>query len=105
MSTMSVTEEIRGRLSAWCTARIPDAERRTRQIGYTTQGDEITIIDRRAPSYPELGTAWSTTALALVRNDDPQPGAWTLYRPSGDDGWERVATGADPLALLEQVRD
>ncbi|HZG90230.1 MAG TPA: hypothetical protein VEZ42_08450 [Pseudonocardia sp.] len=102
---MSVTEDVRARLSAWCTARIPDAERRTRQIGYTIQGDEVTIVDRRAPTYPELVTAWSTTPLARLRDADPQPGAWTLYRPSAGDGWEQVATGEDPLTLLEQVRD
>ena len=99
---MVVPEEIRHRLSQWCTARIPDEERRQRQIGYTISGDEVTILDRRAPSYPELDTAWSSTAVALLRAENA---AWTLYRPVGDDGWEKEASGPDPLALLDDARD
>ncbi|WP_443698375.1 DUF3024 domain-containing protein [Pseudonocardia humida] len=99
---MVVPEEIRHRLSQWCTARIPDEERRQRQIGYTISGDEVTILDRRAPTYPELNTAWSSTPMAMLRSEN---GAWTLYRPVGDDGWQGVASGTDPLALLDGARD
>src|SRR5689334_18748562 len=69
---MAVPEQTRVRLSQWCTTRIPAEERRQRQIGYTIQGDDVTIVDRRAPAYPELGTAWSTTPLARLRADDPE---------------------------------
>ena len=103
--SMSVPEETRVRLSRWCTARIPATERRGRQIGYTIQGDEVTIVDRRAPAFPELGTAWSTRPLAQLRGGDPEAGCWSLYRPAGADRWQRVATGHDPVELLEQVRD
>lgn len=102
MPTVVVPEEIRHRLSQWCTARIPDAERRQRQIGYTISGDEVTILDRRAPTYPELHTAWSSTPVALLRAENE---AWTLYRPVGDDEWQPVASGTDPLALLDDARD
>ena len=101
---MSVPEETRVRLSRWCTARISATERRQRQIGYTIHGDDVTIVDRRAPTFPELGSAWSTTPLARLRGD-PESGSWSLYRPAGEDRWQRVATGTDPVALLEQVRD
>jgi hypothetical protein len=101
---MSVPEQTRVRLSQWCTARIPAQERRQRQIGYTIQGDDVTIVDRRAPAYPELGTAWSTTPLARLRADDPGAGDWTLYRPAGEDRWQPVTTGTDPVDLLQQVQ-
>lgn len=102
---MVVAEEVRHRLSRWCAARIPDAEREQRRIGYTIQGAEITIVDRRPPAFPELGAEWSTTPLAQLRADDPDPGVWSLYRPVGEDGWERATAGDDPLALLDAVRD
>jgi hypothetical protein len=105
MRTVAVPEEIRHRLSQWCTARIPDEERRQRQIGYTTSGDEVTIVDRRAPTYPELRTAWTTTPVARLRAGDPDEGSWTLYRPVGDDRWRAVASGRDPLALLDSASD
>lgn len=102
---MVVPEEIPRRLSRWCAARIPDVEREQRQIGYTIQGDEVTIVDRRSPAFPELGAEWSATPIAQLRVDDPDPGVWSLYRPVGGDGWRRATTGEDPLALLDAVRD
>ena len=102
---MAVPEEIRTRLSQWCSVRIPASDREQWQVGYTIQGDEITILDRRPPAYPELSAAWSSTAIAQLRLDDGEPGGWVLYRPVGDGGWRRESEGPDPIALLEQVSD
>jgi hypothetical protein len=98
---MSVPEEVRHRLSLWCADRVPERERDQRQVGYTIQGDEITIHDRRAPVYPELDAAWPAVAVARLRNDDPAPGRWTLYRPAGAEDWERAGDGDDPVDLLD----
>jgi hypothetical protein len=105
MRDVPVPEETRHKLSQWCTAQVPPEERAHRQIGYTIHGDDVTIVDRRAPTYPELQTAWSTTALARLRAGDPRGGSWSLYRAVGDDGWQHVSTGPDPLALLEHERE
>ncbi|MHA6797196.1 DUF3024 domain-containing protein [Pseudonocardia bannensis] len=107
---MSVPEEIRVRLSHWCTAHVPDDERALRQIAYTTSGDEVTILDRRPPTFPELGAAWTATPVARLRRDDPEPGLWTLHRPVAEnspDAWERDVAGPadDPLVLLARVED
>lgn len=100
---MSVPEETRHRLSQWCAARVQDGERDRRQVGYTIQGDEITIVERKAPTYPELETSWSTTPIARLRIE-AQSGRWVLYRDSGH-GWEHAGlTGDDPIALLDAVR-
>jgi hypothetical protein len=99
---MAVPEETRTLLSQWCADRVPESEREQWQIGYTIQDDEITILDRRPPAYPELGAAWSATPIALLRLDD-EPGGWVLYRPAGE-GWRRETAGPDPIALLKQVR-
>jgi hypothetical protein len=97
---MAVPEEIRTRLSQWCAARVPDAEREQRQIGYTIHGDEITIFERRPPAYPELGPAWSATPVARLRW---QAGGWMLDRPVGTGGWQRDSAGTDPIELLNRV--
>lgn len=100
---MAVSEETRHRLSRWCAERVSDVEREQRQISYTIHGDDVTIHDRRPPAYPELGAAWTSTPVALLRVDDPVPGAWSLYRPVGEGGWRRESDGADPVALLDRV--
>lgn len=98
---MSVSEELRHRLSLWCAQRIPEAERRRRQIGYSVEGAEVTILDRRPPAYPELDAEWTTTPLALLHADDR--GRWTLSRPRADGGWAPREVGPDPIALLDRV--
>jgi hypothetical protein len=97
---MAVPEEIRRRLSHWCSARVPARERDHRQVAYTIHGDAITILERRPPAYPELGPAWSATPVArLVRRSD----GWQLERPARRGEWRRDATGSDPIALLDSV--
>jgi hypothetical protein len=101
MRSMTVSDEIRTRLSQWCAARVPDAEREQRQVAYTIQGDEVTIVERRPPAYPELGQAWSAEPLALLRLEDG--GTWTLLRPLEGGGWEPASGGADPISLLDEA--
>ncbi|MHA6785790.1 DUF3024 domain-containing protein [Pseudonocardia saturnea] len=98
---MRPSEEIRHALSEWCTARIPEAERGHRQIGYTVQGTEVTISDRRAPAHPRLDAEWTSAPLARLHLDPDGTGRWTLYRPAADGGWTRTSEGDDPIALLE----
>jgi hypothetical protein len=105
MRDVAVPEETRHQLSLWCSAQVPPEDRSHHRIAYTINGDDVTIVDRRAPTYPELQTAWSATPVARLRIGDPVGGSWSLYRPDGDDGWQRVASGPDPLALLDRERE
>lgn len=102
---MALPEDTRHRLSQWCAARVPGAERGRRRVAYTTHGDEITISERRAPRFPELGSAWASHPMIRLRLDRPGTGRWIAFRPSGDDGdWQRVGESAgDPITLLERV--
>jgi len=93
-----VPEEIRHALSRWCAERIPEAEREHRQIGYTIQGREVVVSDRRAPADPELGAEWTATPLARLVVDGA--GRWTLHRPVAGGRWKPAAEGDDPIALL-----
>lgn len=101
---MAVSEDTRARLLRWCAQRVPPSDRGERQIGYTIRGSDITLVDRRPPRYPELGAAWTSTPIVRLRADDPRPGEWTLYRPSGEGDWVRTdSSGDDPVALLDLV--
>jgi hypothetical protein len=101
MRSMTVGDEIRTRLSQWCAARVPETEREQRQVAYTIQGDDVTIVERRPPAYPELGQAWSAVPVARLRREDG--GIWTLLRPVEGGEWRRASAGADPIALLDEA--
>lgn len=101
MRGMSVSEEVRHRLSLWCAQRIPETEREGRQIGYSVDGAEVTIVDRRAPLYPELDAEWTSTPLARLHAADD--GRWRLYRPRAGGGWDPQDDGPDPIALLDRA--
>jgi hypothetical protein len=98
---MAVPEEIRTRLSEWCATRVPDSARGQRQVAYTIHGDQVTILERTPPAYPELGPAWSATPV--VRLQRRRENDWVLERPVGEDEWRRESSGPDPIALLDQV--
>lgn len=104
---MGIPEQVRRQLAAWCAELVPEAERERRRIGYTTAGNTVTVLDRRPPAFPELGAAWSSTSLAQLRADDPEPGSWTLYIAAARDSgrrWERIPPPAeDPFVLLERI--
>ena len=106
---MGVPEQVRTQLATWCTEQVPDGESDRRRIAYTTAGSTVTILDRRPPAFPELGAAWSSTALAQLRADDPDPGSWTLYRvadPGSGQRWQPAGPpDTDPFVLLAQVAD
>ncbi len=99
---MSVPEQVRHALSRWCAERIPEAERERHRVGYTIQGPDVTILDRRAPTYPELGAEWTSTPLARLRLDPG--GRWSLLRPGTHGGWVEEDSGPDPLVLLARVQ-
>lgn len=101
MVDMSVPEQVRHALSRWCAERIPEAERARHRVGYTIQGADVTILDRHAPTYPELGAEWTSTPLARLHVD--AGGRWSLLRPRSDGGWAEEDAGPDPLALLARV--
>jgi hypothetical protein len=99
--SMSLSEDARHRLSQWCAAQVTGAERRRRQVGYTVHGHTVTVAERRAPRYPELGTAWTSRPLLRLRLEDPAAGRWVAYRPGDDERtWEPSGRSGDDVVEL-----
>lgn len=105
MGAVSVPDEFPQRLAAWCREVVPADERAHRRLGWAIHEDVVRLADRRAPEYPELAAAWTSTPVARLRYRDPGPGMWTLYRPAADpERWERFGPpGEDPFELLERA--
>jgi len=94
---VSVPEDERSAIAAWCAARVPAAERPRWRLGWAVQGDDVTLVERRAPEPPDV--RWSSTPLARLSRDGD--GRWTLHRPGPGGTWRATTCGPDPVALLE----
>jgi len=105
MEAVAVPEEFRALFSRWCASQVPADRRDSLQIGYLMHGNEVTIMERHPPTFPELGAAWTSMPIAQLRYRDPERLLWSLYLPAGED-WRRYE-GAHPAArperLLEEI--
>jgi hypothetical protein len=101
---VSVPREYQELFGRWCAERVPAHARATLQIGYRVHGDQVTFTERRPPEFPELESAWSSTRVAQLRHNEPEPGLWRLYIPDGD-GWRRYDHPPAPVpeTLLEEI--
>ncbi|MBV9315489.1 MAG: hypothetical protein JO100_17555 [Pseudonocardia sp.] len=76
---MTVPKEYRALFSRWCAERVPAHARAHLQIGFRIHGDVVTILERRPPEFPELSSVWTSTSVAQLRHNDPEPGLWRIY--------------------------
>jgi hypothetical protein len=105
MEAVAVPGDYRVVFSRWCASQVPADRRDSMQIGYLIQGDEVTIIERHPPTFPELDAAWTSTPIAQLRYRDPEAGLWSLYVPAGEH-WRRyegTQHALRPERLLEEV--
>jgi hypothetical protein len=104
---VTVPREYQAVFNRWCAERVPESARASVQVGYRIHGDQVTLTERHPPAFPELDAAWTSTRVAQLRHNDPEPGLWRIYRPV-DDGWEPydhpAATMPEPL-LAEIASD
>jgi len=97
---VAVPKEYQALFSRWCADRVPGHARASLQIGYSIHGDQVTIVERHPPEFPELNSAWSSTPVAQLRYNDPEQGLWRIYQRV-DQSWRHYehppATMPDPL--------
>jgi hypothetical protein len=103
---MAVPKEYQALFGRWCADRVPGHARASLQIGYTIHGDQVTIMERRPPAFPELASAWSSVHVAQLRYNDPEQGLWRIYHRV-DDSWRRYdhPPNAEPDPLLAEIVD
>lgn len=101
---MPVGKETQELLSRWCVERVPAHARSRLQVAYTIHNDQVTIVERHPPTFPELSSEWSTTRVAQLRHDDPEPGLWQIYALR-DGSWRRYQRppSASPAELLDEI--
>jgi len=89
----------------WCASQVPASQRDSVRISYSERAGRVTLSQRRAPTYPELATGWSTAPIAQLRYD-PATERWSLLWPDSGGRWHRYPTEAKattPQPLLDIV--
>jgi hypothetical protein len=101
---VAVPKEYQALFSRWCADRVPGHARASLQIGYSIHDDQVTIVERHPPAFPELTSAWSSTPVAQLRYNDPEQGLWQIYQRV-DQGWKHYELPPAPMPepLLAEI--
>ncbi len=94
------------RVHAYCERRIPAHIRHEVRLEAVTEGNTITIVERRPPWRPrDESEDWTSQGIARFRYE-PRLGAWRLFWPDRHGRWHRydfAEPSLDVGALLVEV--
>jgi hypothetical protein len=82
---MTNGKEALAEVTRFCEQRTPADLRDQLRLECSARGSTITIVERRAPWNPALGTDWSASAIGQLRRD--ADGTWSLHWRSSDERW------------------
>jgi Protein of unknown function (DUF3024) len=73
-------------VEAYCNSRVPEDLRDQVRIECGRRGKSVTIVERRPPWHPDMGTEWTTSRVAQLRYDDSAR-TWSLYCADRNGRW------------------
>jgi hypothetical protein len=91
-------------IERWCERHVPAHLRDEIRIECRRRGGAVTILERRAPWSPELGTDWTESRIAQLRYDSD--GLWSVYWADSNGRWlthPDVPQAKTPIPLLEEI--
>ncbi len=91
-------------IQAYCERRVPAHARHQVRLEAVTEGNAITIVERRAPWRPEYGPEWSTRGMVRFRYE-PRLGAWSLFWSDRHGRWHRYAYAQPSLDVEELLAE
>jgi hypothetical protein len=83
-----VRRQAEAKVGAFCAGDTPRNVRDQVRLEFTTRGNAITIIERRAPWSEEFGSEWTSQPIAQLRFA-PSPLSWSLWWSDQNDRWHR----------------
>ena len=104
---MAVPEDALAEVERFCEERTPPDLCDEMRLEFSVRGDGITIVERRAPWNPRLGSEWTTSHIAQLRCDDAE-GRWSLHWRGSDDRWRpynRIKASRGIRRLLAEIDD
>lgn len=100
---MAISQSDRDCVADWCEQQVPAHVRDQVVFGYTTRGDSITLLERRAP-WDGAGD-WTARPFAQLRRTGS---VWRLYWPDRNARWhlrDEFPAARDIQTLLDIVAD
>jgi hypothetical protein len=94
-------------VQAHCESRVPKDLRAELRIECRRRGKSITIVERRPPWKPALGSEWSETKVAQLRYED-SAGTWSLHCSDSGGRWHvfdevRPSRTVEPLLAVVEA--
>lgn len=109
MRVMPIPELVRRaaekQIHDYCERRVPARARHQVRLEAVTDGNTITIVERRAPWRPEYGPEWTSRGMVRFRYE-PRLGAWSLFWTDRHGRWHRydfAEPSLDVGVLLAEV--
>lgn len=102
---MAVPGEALSEVERFCEERTPPALRDQMRLECSVRGGAITVVERRAPWSPRLGSEWTTSPIAQLRHDRAE-GRWSLHWRGSDERWhpyERLEASHGVRRLLAEI--
>jgi hypothetical protein len=81
-------DEAMREVEAYSESRVPQDLQDELRIECTRRGSSITILERRPPWKPDLGSQWSETKVAQLRYEE-SAGTWSLHCSDSGGRWHR----------------
>ena len=85
----------------YCEAKVPAQLLAEVRVECEVRGRNITIVERRPPWDPSLGSEWTTQPVAQVRFD-PSGNTWTLFFARSTGRWVRYQ-GAPVTPRIDEL--
>ena len=88
------------RIQDFARHRLPKSVAADLRLEVEVEGPNVTIVERRLPSWPDIGPEWSRQPIAQVRFDRARS-TWTLYWPRASGRWQRY--DLDPAPTIDRL--
>lgn len=100
----SVPEFALRQVERWCAKKVPARLRDEIRVECKRRGRSLTIVERRAPMSPELGSDWSEQKVAQLRLGEDDE--WSVLWADRNGRWRTypdAPRAGHPVPLLEEI--
>jgi len=88
-------------IATFCASRVPSELGDKVRLELVARGSAVTIVERRPPWRPDLGSEWSSSDIARL-SFDPHGRSWSLQWKDSSGRWHRYdeTPASDDIAPL-----